>query len=330
MSLYRKILAQAWKITWRYKYLWFFGLFAALLGNGGEYEMLARGFNGETDGAVLPAWQQLADTGVFQARTINNIGSIMKDDPFALIMLTAIGLVILLLLCFLVWLAVVSQAALVNNASVYAGDKKSDFKSGLASGIKNFWPVLGLNAASKLIIYLAFLSVGLPIAAAAARSANVSVNLLYIAAFIILVAVALAVSFIIKYAIAYTVIKGSNFMGAVRSGWQLFVKNWLISIEMAFILFFINFLVGLALVLIILILAVPFLFAALMLYKLFYLTGFWAVAVLALILFLAIIILGGAILATFQISSWTGLFMELVNKGGVAKIVRLVEEWKDK
>ena len=40
MSFYRNILKQAWKITWRNKYLWWLGIFAALLGNGGEFEIL--------------------------------------------------------------------------------------------------------------------------------------------------------------------------------------------------------------------------------------------------------------------------------------------------
>jgi hypothetical protein len=40
MSLYRSILKRAWEISWKFKYLWFFGLFAALLGNGGEFEII--------------------------------------------------------------------------------------------------------------------------------------------------------------------------------------------------------------------------------------------------------------------------------------------------
>jgi hypothetical protein len=47
MTLYRSIFRQAWAITWQYKYLWFFGFFAALLGNGGEYEILSKGLRGD-------------------------------------------------------------------------------------------------------------------------------------------------------------------------------------------------------------------------------------------------------------------------------------------
>ena len=38
-SIYRSILKQAVNIAWKFKYLWFFGLFAALAGNGGIYNI---------------------------------------------------------------------------------------------------------------------------------------------------------------------------------------------------------------------------------------------------------------------------------------------------
>jgi hypothetical protein len=166
--------------------------------------------------------------------------------------------------------------------------------------------------------------VSLPIILTAARPESAAANLFYVIAFIIFIPVALALSFIAKYAIAYIVIKGHGFMEAVKAGWQLFIKNWLVSVEMAFILFFINFFVGLLLVLTILTLTIPLLFLALAAYKLTSLAGLWIVAVLALTMLLAIIILGGAMLATFQISSWTGLFIELTGKGGISKIIRLL------
>lgn len=330
MSLYRNILGRAWKITWRYKYLWFFGLFAALLGNGGEYELLVRGLNGETGEAIFPAWQSLSQTGIFSSQALDNIGELLNNDPFSFVMLVGICLAILVLAGFLVWLTVVSQASLVNNAASYLAGKKGDFKSGLRMGINSFWPVFGLNIINKVIILFAFVLIGLPIILTAAKSASASANILYVFAFIIFMAAALSLTFVIKYSIAYVVVKEQKFLEAVRSGWRLFVQNWLVSLEMAFVLFVINFLAGLALIAAVLILAVPFLFSAVLLYKLVFSLGFWFIAILAFILFITLIIVAGAILSTFQISSWTALFLELINKGGMSKIVRIVEGWKTK
>lgn len=337
MFLYRNILSQAGKITWRNKYLWFFGLFAALLGNGGEYEILARGLSGNA--GFFPGWQRFIETGVFSSQTLINIKQIMHEDPLSLIMILAVGLVIFVLFGFLVWLVIVSQAALVNNSADIITEKKLGklrIQNGVAVGMKNFWPVFGLNIVIKLVIYLLFILLSLPFVLSLAphsfsevglaKNSMAAIDLFYVIAFVIFIPLAIALSFIIKYAIAYVVIRGSGFCAAIRDGWKLFAGNWLVSIEMAFILFFINLLVGLALVLTVLILAVPFLFLALIFYYIFSATGFWVVAILALIIFLAITVLTGAALSTFQIASWTGLFIKLINKGGTSRIVRMFKK----
>ena len=127
-----------------------------------------------------------------------------------------------------------------------------------------------------------------------------------------------------KYAIAYVVINKYKVEQAIAQSWRLFKENWLISFEMAVILFFINLLAGLAIVLAILTLAVPFVFLGLIFYYAFSLIGSWLIAILAFASFLFIVVTFGAALAVFQIASWTGLFLELDKNGGVSKLVRVV------
>jgi len=327
MLLYRNILSQASRVTWRHKYLWFFGLFAALLGNGGEYEILIRSLSGDIGQGFFPSFRNIASTGIFSRNILTNIGQIIKNDPFSLVMLLIVGLIILFLVGFLVWMMIISQAALVNNSAAIITGKKSPvprIKEGVLAGIKNFWPVFGLNIIIKIIIYLAFILVGLPIIFSMVQTGRPIASFLYLILFLIFIPLAIALSFMIKYSIAYVVIKGSNFFQAISQGWSLFKRNWLVSIEMAFILFFINFLVGLGIILAVLILTIPFLFLALLFYNLFSLAGFWLIAFISLIILLFIIIVSGAALATFQISAWTGLFIELVSQGGISKIMRVI------
>jgi len=331
MTFYRNILKQAFSLTWRHKYLWFFGLFATLIGGGGEYEVLTRGIGGDTTQNFFPNLSRLAETGIFSRNGLANMGELFKNDPFTTIILILVSLIILALVIFLVWLMIVSQTALVNNSAEIISNKKelpAGVKSGIAAGVKYFWPVLGLNIIIKAIVYLAFFLISLPIVFWATKLSSPTISSLYIILFIILVPVAIVLSFIIKYAICYVIIKGNNLMNAIKEGWQLFTKNWLISVEMAFILFFISFLVGLAIILAVLILIIPFLFLALLLYKAISFIGFWLIIIIGLIVLLAIIIGGGAALTTFQITSWTGLFIELVSHGGTSKIERIVEGWK--
>lgn len=325
MSLYRKILKQALKLTWENKYLWFFGLFAAFLGNGGDYQILA-GLLG-TEAARNLNFGDLIATNVFSGQSIEALKRLMLEAPLSFAVTLFIGLAVLALVVFVVWLVIVSQSALVNNSAGLIAGKKTSFEEGVVVGGKNFWPVFALNIAAKILIALCLYLITLPVVLSYGRINPVLANLFYLIFFLILVPLALAISFIIKYAIAFKVIKGKNIGEAIQRGWELFVDNWLVSIEMAVALFLINFLFGLAVILLVLILAVPFLFLGLVLYYLTSFIGFWLVISLALLLFLAIVIVSGSILATFQVSAWTGLFVELTGKGGVSKIVRVASSF---
>ena len=163
MPFYRTILKQSWDLTWRNKYLWWFGIFAALLGNGGEFEILFNNAGGNPGQALFPSWQRVAATGVFNRSTLSNIGELFKNDSLNMMIVLITCLIILAIFIFLVWLVVVAQAALVNNSAAIIKQKKHNSKEGWASGVLNFWPVLGLNVLVKAVIYALLVAVSLPV-----------------------------------------------------------------------------------------------------------------------------------------------------------------------
>jgi ABC-type sugar transport system permease subunit len=251
MSLYRKIFKEALHATWKNKYLWFFGLFAALFGTSSDYEIISRFLTG--DSSVF-GWQAIQGTNVLSIQTFRTISDFMTEDPLSFMLTMFVALFILVLVVFLVWLATVSQVALVTNAAALSAGKKTGFKDGIEAGGKNFWPVFGLNIFNKALISIVFLIVGLPLALSAGRSL-VAYNFFYLLVFIVFVPVAIIISFIVKYAIAYKVIKSKSLLDSLKKSWQLFVENWLVSVEMAFVLFALNFFYGLAVLLLMLVLA---------------------------------------------------------------------------
>ncbi|MDD4271454.1 MAG: hypothetical protein PHF50_01475 [Patescibacteria group bacterium] len=321
MPFYRNILKQAWQLTWRNKYLWWFGIFAALLGNGGEFEILFNNNGGNPGESLFPAWQRIASTGLFSGHTLTNIGNLFRQDTLNMILVLVACLIALAICLLAIWLVIVSQAAIVNNSSLIIKQKKHALKDGFNSGMLNFWPVLALNIIIKAAIYVLLAAISLPVIF---YQTSFSAKLFYIIALVVAVPVAIILSFIMKYAVAYVVINKSKVAVAIKQGFQLFKENWLISFEMAIILFFINLLIGLVIVLAILVLAVPFLFLGLIFYYSFSLVGSWLIAALAFASFLFIVVMAGAALAVFQISSWTGLFLELEKKSGISKLVRVV------
>lgn len=338
MPLYRKILSQALKITWRYKYLWFFGVFAAILGSGSEYEILINSFSGDPKQAIFPALQKIAETGVFNSKTLVNIGHIAQSDPLSLLTLLAVYVGIFVLMAFLFWLAIISQSVLVNSAAAYQSGRKINLspvfgeriRSSVAKVKDKFWQILGLNILVKVVLYASFILVSLPIMFSITRPEMVFFKVLYFVLFILFIPFALSLSLLTKYSIAFSIVKNNKFFEAIKSSWKLFKENWIISIEMAFILFVINFLASLVLILAVLSLAIPFLFLGYVTSVIIGSAGAWLIVALAFIVLLSGVIIGGAVISTFQISSWTCLFSELVNKGATSKIERIVEDIKER
>jgi Na+-transporting methylmalonyl-CoA/oxaloacetate decarboxylase gamma subunit len=321
MFLYRKILKESLKISWNNKYLWFFGLFAAFLGGGGDFEII---FNQSGKDLMLNV-NRYRETGIFSGDVFNNIAELFKTETVAMLTIIGFSLLFLILLAFFLWLMVVSQAALVDRSAKIIKGKEEEVSilKGIESGNKHFWPVFTLNLTSKIIITLFFFIVSLPIVFLS-NTNPASASIMFVVLFIILVPIALLFSFVVKYAICFIVIKKMKLVDSIQKGWALFKKNWLISVEMAFLLFFLNFAFGLGVIFLIIILSIPFLFLAFIAYKLFSIIGFLFIITIGFILLLLLVFVAGAFLSTFQISSWTNVYLKLIDNKGISKLVRVI------
>jgi len=325
MTLYRKILSQAWSIAWHNKYLWFFGLFAALLGSGGEYEIISRGLIGPQE-QLFPGLASLFEKGFFSLDTLKNIGNLIATQPLFMLTLLFVWLLILVISIFIIWLINVSEAAIVSGSALIINGKNTNFQENLRTGINKFWPVFGLNLIQKVAIILAVIIMSLPIIFGSQVDNSSFQGISFWILYIIFIPVVLIISFVLKYAVAYVVIKGANIFDAIRSGWQLFLKNWLISIETAILIFIINIVISFVGLLAVFVIAIPVLFLATFLGQLISIAVFMLLLFLSLIVLVLVIVCVGASLATFQISIWTGLFVELIGKGGVSKLVRIFDK----
>jgi hypothetical protein len=332
MFLYRDILKRSVKVTWGNKYLWFFGLFASLLAGTGRFNLSFSRASEDWNGNFFSGLAAFFNQGILNGNFFRGMGTYYKQDPIAASIFTVFFMVVVVLSLFLLWLAIVSQAGLNADSAkiIKSGDKgeKPTIASGLEVGAKKFWPVLGFNLIAIVLVYLFSAIAGLPLVFMPDRP-DIDVMLLYVLLFILFIPLALIVSFLGKYAVCFSVIKGKKFVDAIEESLKLFGKNWLISIEMSLILFFVDFiaifLIGLAL----LVLAVPYFFAAMAIAVVFSYQVFWLAIVFGLTLAIMIIVLAGSILTTFHMVAWTDIFINLTDKkGGLAKIIRLAEGMK--
>jgi hypothetical protein len=321
--VYRPILRQAWEITSQNRFLWIFGLFAALAGNGGVYEILIKGF-----GRIVSAGtsSQSGWTWLMSFLSFPNLEDIYGRSPLFVSLFWVIFFAVLVALGLLIWLVITSRGALIASVKKITTRKKTNMHEGWAEGKKYFWPVLGINALSKALTFCLLILITIPaMLFLTGQGGNVGLNLfLYILAFVVFTALALFVSFMAVYASCFIVIGNKTFVEAIRDSWKMFIKNWLTSIEMAVLLFLITIGVGLGVILFSVLYMIP---VALLLFAFSYLEltiGFWLIIFLATLGWFLALFFAGAVLSTFEFSSWTLLFMELSKRKIWSKLLRFV------
>jgi hypothetical protein len=175
--------------------------------------------------------------------------------------------------------------------------------------------MLALNIANHLFITFSFFIISLPLVFLLITSDAV-LTLIYTILFLIFIPLALSIALTIKYALAARVLEGKSFVGSIMKGLEIFRNNWLVSLEMAIILFLINFAIGIATIAGIFLFFLPLFVLSLQLY-LPILTG------ISLVLMIGTMLVVASVLNTFQISSWTGLYLSLQDKKGRSKIERI-------
>ena len=321
MFSYRTILKQAFSLSWKNKYLWFFGLFASLTIAGGsiESQFITERFGQGVVGSSYHGLEGLLGTaGVFQMIYMGLV-DLFNQSFVTMLHAATIILLALTLASVFVWLAITSQAAIVDAVAKIIAPKKKvfvpDFREHLTAGNQHFWSVLGFNILIRLLISTAFFISSLPLLLMVISDSYAFV-VLYTILFVIFVPIALSLSLIVKYAISYRVLENESFVKSLEKGYDLFKKNWLISLEVSLLLFLITLIASFLLLLILAVTIFP-LFVTGVLFSMTWLTA------LMILIALIVVILFGSLMTTFQISSWTNLYLHLRANKGIAKLERL-------
>ncbi len=238
-SFYRReVLQQALAIIWRKKYLWFLGLFAGLVAHGGEPDLLFRSTNSISwlqDN--LGGLREVVQSGEADA-FLNQLKSFFTTYPAnALGFVGAIGLTLVAIF----WLVIVSQAALVRIIGRTAEKKPTSLFEGLAAGAERFWPLVGVNVITKLFTWsLWIILAGLPAIAYFVTGERAWIVTFSLGSLLVTVPLSVLVSFLSKYAIAFITLADASVIDGLRRAWNLFRANWLVSIELAILVYAIN------------------------------------------------------------------------------------------
>ncbi|MFH0854220.1 MAG: hypothetical protein V1891_01880 [bacterium] len=320
-NIYRDVLKQAWDITSKNKILWFLGLFAALLGNGGEYQILINIADKIGNGA-----NNLSSKISFNFSFIfSNVYKFLTYNPLEFALMLACVFAFLFLTGFFIWMVMVSQCALIDGVNKICGKKKIVFSEGMNIGMQKFVTILGINIMAKILIFSILFGAGIPLLFKTAEINGLVAIFSYLVFFVFLIPLAIIISFIAKYAIAFAVLKNKNFLYSIKGAFNLFRDNWVVSLEMALILFLLNIAVGILAVFIVALIYIPLSAVSFMYFLSGFMAGSWFIIFLIAVLTISIVGFIGSLLAVFQWASWIILFKKLTSRETVlSKIERSV------
>jgi hypothetical protein len=233
---YRDLIWDAFMISWRNKYLWFFGFFAGGVGSslGGNVPSGAGNFDGGgTEQSVTPGLAAQLGPGVF-------------DNAALIVALVAVGVVILLLLLAL---TLISQGALAENVAAIAWGEGRRFGSGWRAGVANVWRVLGYYVVYFLITLGLLVAIGIPIALliagtfAATDSVGARVTVAVLAGLLgvlALILVFIPLSIVAQYALREIVVRRTGIFASFGGGYRIFRR----SLGRSLLVWLINLLLG--------------------------------------------------------------------------------------
>lgn len=323
-GVYRSILRTSWHIVWQHKFLWFFGLFAALLGSTGEYEVILQHIDAYNFQQQLV--QELSNREATGMLTLLWNGLV---DAVSANMASAIGWSLLLIVLFVVAyaLSVLSQGALIYTTGEANEQRSVSVDAAWHAGRRTFWKILVLSLFGKLINWVIFFAAGIPLGYAAYVTTQDDVwrlTLLLIAIFVF-IPLSLVIAFTLRYAMAYATLRKTNLRDALAHGFLLFARNWVVSAEMALILLLVNIVAGVILVLGVVAIAVPFLVFGLLVSAMGAVPVINIIAVLGIAVIAVWILASGSVVAAYQWTSWITLFGYLENGKVKSKLARVID-----
>lgn len=298
---YGDLIRDAFRISWRNKFLWFFGFFAAGGANVfSNFTNVPSDFSGDVPGG-LPGWVE------------NNLVAIIA---------TAVVLAVIISLIFIV-LTLISTGGLSESVAALDRGEERRFGSTFRAGLSNFWRVLfqailffliGLGIAIVLLVLI-----GLPILLTflltESVAARVTVGVLFgVFGFLLFIAVFIPYSIVGQFSLRALVVDRAGIIGGIRAGYGLFRRNigksllvWLINLGLSLG-------VGVAILLVTLVLGLVFFLPTILLGVSELSTAAIVAGVFGGLLLIPVLILMTAATGTFFHAYWTIAYLRLTNR----------------
>ncbi|MEW5873864.1 MAG: hypothetical protein AB1752_01630 [Candidatus Zixiibacteriota bacterium] len=272
------IIRDAFKLAWKYKYLWLFGLFAA--GGGSMNFSIPGGDNGSAD-------------PVAQAEAM------YEWILAALAVIILVGLVVGTIILIL---HVISKSALIYNVYQIETHGQHSLSGGWDFGVSRFWPMLGLTLLEFLVTFAFVVVVVLAVIVFFVIQTLLGVLSLLFAIPILIAGIGM-MRLTWNYADRFVTLETRGVIDALGEGWALMRREWRPSVTMLLVKIGIAIAVAMAVLGIGAMLILPA-------------VGLWFVSmplaiVYGVLVLLPFAVLIGAYFGTFDSTTWTKVFLHL-------------------
>jgi membrane-anchored glycerophosphoryl diester phosphodiesterase (GDPDase) len=310
---YGELIGDAFRITLRNRYLWFFGFFA-----GGSTS-----FNVPN----IPTGSGSFNSDDFQSSS-SMLSALQVGQGLGTgVLIAGLVVVVLILALFFIFMSILSQGALADSvAAIDRGDRRS-FGTAFRSGMGNFWRVLGYFVVFILIGIGLLLVIGIPVALviggtfAATQSvgARITVSVVVgLLAVLALIVVFVPLSIIGQYALREIVVRRERVLASVGSGYGIFRRNLGRSLLILLIQFGISIGIAIAFFLALLIVGLVLALPAIALAVAGSTTGAIIAGVIAAVILIPLLLVVTGAIGTFSHAYWTLAYLRLTAPPTVA------------
>ena len=297
---YGEVLTRAWKIVWKFKILWIFGIFASC-GTGGGGNGGGNNFSYQySSGDVPPQLEQF----------IGNFDRIVNDMWWIFGLLICLMCVLVLLAIFL---STIGKIALIKGTlRAEEGAERMGFVELFNESTPYFWRVFGLSLLLFLVFFLAIM-LGMLVFMGAAMVTFGIAAICLIPLCCLLIPVMWAVSVILEQAYIAIVVEERGIADGLSRGWEVAKSNWQPMLVMGVILIFGAAIIGL-------IIAVPIMLITFPLFFMFGISGAdnmtpLVIGGICFLVYLPVLLLAGGILKAYVQSAWTLTFLRVTGRG---------------
>lgn len=213
-----EMLSRAWKITWKHKVLWIFGILASCGGSGA--------WGGGSSGGGASSSSSGNSGGIFAPGWPDFQGFIEQIEPYLPLILITLICLSVILVAIAVILGVIGRVGLIRGAQqAEEGAERLLFSELFNYSLRYFWRVLGLVLLTMIAVPLFVLFVGMPITILTCGLGGLALTI-----------VLFMLPVIIEQTIIAIVIEDLDILEGLQRGWEIFRSNLVTMIFLALIL----------------------------------------------------------------------------------------------